>query len=216
MRTAGGIVAVALSVAVAALIVGAIIRVPDEALIELLRLVFSWPSVAALLGGIVLLNFHKQIGEYIQRIGNIEATTSGLKLMESQRQQPVLTPASAKGGEETAPLSSEQQQELAQVREQFEQLERDVAGESLGRGSVAGCVQRDKQPSAAEGYGGELLAISVHGCFLRTGDTCRSSLDGGPHRAHTQGLLQCGLGSSGSIPVRTRRDSQRARSKPSH
>src|ERR1700687_904294 len=99
------VAAAVLAVAVAALIIGAILRVPDQALIELLRLVFSWPSVAALLGSIVLVNFHEQIGEYIQRIGNIEATTSGLKLTESQRQQPALAPVGSENCDETAPLS---------------------------------------------------------------------------------------------------------------
>jgi len=57
VRVTHSVAAAVLSVAVAALILGAILRVPDQALIELLRLVFSWPSVAALLGSIVAGQF---------------------------------------------------------------------------------------------------------------------------------------------------------------
>lgn len=83
----------------------------------------------------MLVNFHEQIGEYIQRIGNIEATTSGLKLTESQRQQPALAPVGSENRDETAPLSAEQEAELARVRAQFEQLQRDVEANRWAAGA---------------------------------------------------------------------------------
>lgn len=135
------VVGTVLATALVALVIGSILRVPDQALIELLRLAFSWPTVAALLGSIVLLNFHEQIGNYIERVGNIEATAAGVRFTESQRQQPAMTPAGSQLQSESAPLSSDQERELANVREQFDQLQTDLTANRYAASAWAQAAQ---------------------------------------------------------------------------